>query len=428
VTVHARESQPHPKEKSRQLQRRLYLAAKRNGQRRFHALYDRIFRPDILWRAWQEVRANGGAAGVDGVSIEEVERQGVESFLQMLEADLKAKRYRPQPVLRVHIPKPDGRQRPLGIPTVRDRVVQQACRIVVEPLFEADFLPCSFGFRPKRSAGQAVQQIKEALVRGWWVADVDIQGFFDTIDQDRLLSLVQRRISDRRVVKLIRQWLTAGVVEEGQWHPTVLGTPQGVVVSPVLANVYLHHALDGWFEEVVKTHCEGEVYLCRYADDFVCAFQYKRDAMRFHRTLGKRLDKYGLKLSAEKTRVISFSRFRKDEKTHFDFLGFEFRWGTNRMGTDQLKRRTARKRLQRSIANFTAWIKENRHRRLPGLFRDLNAKLRGYYHYYGVIGNFESLDAFLYQVKRLRIKGSTVEANGKATRGAASDRYGITSR
>ena len=182
------------------------------------------------------------------------------------------------------------------------------------------------------------------------------------------------------------------------------GYPQGGVVSPVLANIYLHHALDGWFEDVVKEHSEGEAYLCRYADDFVCAFQYKRDAMRFYRTLGKRLGKYGLKLARNKTRVISFSRFRKYEKSCFDFLGFEFRWGTNRRGTDQLQRRTSRKRLQRSIANVTDWIIENRHRRLPGLFKDLNAKLRGYYHYYGVIGNFESLEAFLYQVKRLLYK------------------------
>lgn len=264
--VHARKSQPHPTEKSRQLQRRLYLAAKRHGQRCFHALYDRIFRSDILWRAWQEVRANGGAAGVDGVSIEEVECQGVEPFLQALAADLKAKRYRPQPVLRVHIPKPDGRQRPLGIPTVRDRVVQQACRIVVEPLFEADFLPCSFGFRPQRSAGQAVQQVKKTLVRGWWVVDVDIQGYFDSMDQDRLLELVQRRISDRRVVKLIRQWLKAGVVEDGQWHPTTLGTPQGGVIRPA-AGQYLSARIGPVLDPNVFFPGETDSVCRRYGGD-----------------------------------------------------------------------------------------------------------------------------------------------------------------
>ena len=311
--MHARKSQHHPKETSRQLQRRLYLAAKRNGQRHFHALYDRIFRPDILWRAWQEVQANGGAAGVDGVSIEGIESQGVESFLQTLATDLKAKRYRPQPVLRVYIPKPDGRQRPLGIPTVRDRVVQQACRMVVEPLFEADFLPCSFGFRPKRSAGQAVQQIKEALVRGWWVVDVDIQGFFDTIDHDRLRSLVKRCISDRRVVKLMGQWLKVGVLEDGQWHPTTLGTPQGGVISPLLANIYLHELDQRWTD-----HHFSVGRLIRYADDMVVVCRSKIKAEQAFHIIGHLLESLHLTLHPMKTRMVDMG------KEGFDFLGFHF--------------------------------------------------------------------------------------------------------
>jgi group II intron reverse transcriptase/maturase len=177
--VHAQKGQQHPIEKSRELQRKLYRAAKKCRDRRFHALYDRVFRPDVLWRAWQEVRANGGSAGIDGVTLEDVERLGVAEFLQSIGADLKARRYRPKPVLRVYIPKPDGRQRPLGIPTVRDRVVQQACKIVIEPIFEANFQDQSYGFRPKRSAAQAVRKIDAALVRGWWVVDADIQGYLD---------------------------------------------------------------------------------------------------------------------------------------------------------------------------------------------------------------------------------------------------------
>jgi group II intron reverse transcriptase/maturase len=210
--MHAGNGQHHQNEKSRQLQRRLYLAAKKCRNRRFHALYDRIFRPDVLWRAWEEVKANGGSAGVDGVGLEEVERQGEALFLEAIAQDLKAGRYKPQPVLRVYIPKPDGRKRPLGIPTVRDRIVQQACRIVIEPIFEANFQDHSYGFRPKRSAAQAVRAVDKVLLRGWWVVDADIQGYFDAIDHDLLLTLVKRRVSDRRVLKLLGQWLKAGVI------------------------------------------------------------------------------------------------------------------------------------------------------------------------------------------------------------------------
>jgi RNA-directed DNA polymerase len=231
VTRHARQGQPYRMDPSRPLQRKRYQAAKRSRNRRFHALYDRLVRPDILWRAWREVRANGGSAGVDGVRRADVEPQGVAVFLQALEQDLRAGSYRPQPVLRVDLPKPDGRHRPLGIPTVRERVVPQACKIVIEPIFEANFQHTSYGFRPRRRATQAVQVVKEQLVSNGYVVEVDIEGFFDTRDQETLMRFIARRISDRRVLKWLRQWWQAGVVEEGQWCPTTMGSPQGGVYT-----------------------------------------------------------------------------------------------------------------------------------------------------------------------------------------------------
>ena len=230
--------QQHSIEKSRQLQRNLYLTAKKDKQRRFHALYDRIFRLDILWRAWKE----------DLLDIQE---------------DLQNKQYRPKPVKRVYIPKPDGKQRPLRIPTIRDRIVQQACKIVIEPIFEANFLDSSYGFRPKRDAKQATEKVKKELYKNWYAVDADIQGYFDNINHEILLGLLKRRISDRRVIKLCRQWLQAGVIENGKYYPTEKGSPQGGVISPLLANIYLH-VLDSYW----KNHKELGV-IVRYADDAV---------------------------------------------------------------------------------------------------------------------------------------------------------------
>jgi RNA-directed DNA polymerase len=309
--VHARQGPTTPQDSSRQLQRRLYLAAKRSRNRRFHARYDRIFRPDMRWRAWQEVRANGGAAGIDGVTIEAVERQGVEPLLEYIRQDLRAGPYRPQPVRRGHIPKPDGGQRPLGIPTVRDRVVQQACKLVMEPIFEANFQDTSYGFRPKRRAHQAVKAVKQALIRGWWVVDADIHHDCDTIDHPRLLSLVARRISDRRVLKLIRQWLNVGVVEQGQWQPTEVGSPQGGGVSPLLANLSLQVLDMYWVTRYARL---GE--LVRYADDLVILGRTQRQAEHALHAVRRILQKLTLQRHPTKTRLVGMAQ------EGFDFLGF----------------------------------------------------------------------------------------------------------
>jgi RNA-directed DNA polymerase len=306
-----------PDEKVRELQRKLYVCAKRSKTRRFHALYDRIYRSDVLWEAWRRVRSNRGAAGIDAETIQAIEQRGVEEFLAEIEAALRAGRYRPSPVKRRYIPKADGRRRPLGIPTVRDRVVQMAAKLVVEPICEADFQPGSYGFRPKKSANQALEAIREAGNQGLnFVVDADIQGYFDSIRQETLLELVKERISDRRVLKLIRQWLAAGVMEDGTVRETLAGTPQGGVISPLLANIYLNK-----LDRIWAARCGQLGILVRYADDFVAMCGTESRAREALRRIGLVMDRLGLTLHPAKTRLVDLRR----GKESFEFLGCTIR-------------------------------------------------------------------------------------------------------
>ena len=345
---------------------------------RFLNLY-RLIDEKLLLDCWRDIRKNA-AYGVDRVSAQEYAENLISNIRNLVER-LKRKSYRARLVRRHYIPKPDGRMRPLGIPVVEDKLLQLAVTRILEAIYEQDFLRCSYGYRPKKGAHEAVDKLTVKLQFGRYnfVVEADIKGFFDNIDHDRLIELLNLRIADRNLLRLIKKWLKAGVLDtDGKVIHPATGSPQGGIVSPILANVYLHYALDLWFQEVVKAHCRGEAFLIRYADDFVCGFQHEEEAQTFYKALEFRLEKYGLQLAADKTRVIGFSRKEKPGSSRFDFLGFEFLWGRDREDRPHVKRRTSRKKLRNSLANFTQWCKENRNLRLRLFFPTLNLKLRGY--------------------------------------------------
>ena len=371
---------------------------------RFRNLYG-MLNEQMLKDSWQYIRKNA-AYGIDRVSAKEYE-QNLDEHIHQLVEDLKQKRYRAKLVRRRYIPKGNGKFRPLGIPATQDKLLQLGVKCILEAIYEQDFLRCSYGYRSNVGALDAVDKLTLKLQFGKYnyVVEADIQGFFDNLNHEWLLKMLAERIDDKALLWLIKKWLKAGVLDtDGKVLHPATGTPQGGIISPILANVYLHYALDLWFQKVVIPHCGGEACLIRYADDFVCAFERQEDAQRFYEVLGKRLEKFGLQLSEGKTRVIPFSPTHRPGKTSFDFLGFEFRWGRDCAGKPHVKRRTARKNLRSSLKRFNEWCKQNRHLRLPELFKQLNAKLRGYFNYYGVNGNFSSLMLFFYRAMKLLMK------------------------
>lgn len=336
------------------------------------------------------------ACGVDGVSYQDYESK-LESNLENLVKRLVNKGYHARLVLRKYIPKSPGKLRPLGLPVVEDKLVQSAATQILSAIYEADFYPWSYGYRPDRGAQQAVQDLTNELHWGEYnfVVEADIQKFFENIRHELLREMLAKRIDDEAFLRLIDKWLKAGILEEdGQVIDPQTGTPQGGVISPVLANVYLHYVLDQWFEKEVRGKNRGHSRLFRYADDFVACFQYRHEAEAFEKALRERLSQYGLAVAPEKTKMLRFGWNGGPHNGRFDFLGFEFRWEPDRKGRPTVKRRTARKKLQASVQRFGEWIKKKRHQKVSKLMKKLKAKLRGYYEYYGVIGNYASLQQF----------------------------------
>lgn len=358
-----------------------------------------------LAQSWQYVNKKA-AKGIDKVSAREF---GVNLIKEVtvLENELKKGAYHANLVRRTFIEKSNGDKRPLGIPTVRDKLLQTTCSKILEAIYEPKFYGTRYGYRKGKGAKDAVKHLGKELNFGryGYIVEADIKGYFQNINHDKLLEMLAHDIADKKFVELIRKWLKAGIMtEENVVEKPYKGTPQGGVISPILANIYLHYILDLWFEEVVMKRLEGESTMIAYADDFVCAFRYRKDAERFMDALERRFNKFGLELAREKTKLIKFSRFSKDRNGEFDFLGFTFKWKVSRKDKDIITHTTSKKKFNASVQKMKRWIKENRNCRLRKLIDQMNIKLKGYYNYYGLVGNYKMLEKMDLTVKRILYK------------------------
>jgi group II intron reverse transcriptase/maturase len=359
---------------------------------------------DEAWmlEAYRRTRKDG-ALGVDGETAGEF-AANLEENLRELLGEAKTGMYRAPPVRRAYIPKDGGKPRPIGIPTFRDKVLQRAVVMILEAIYEQDFLDCSYGFRPGRSQHQALEALRQQAMAmgGCWVVEMDIKSFFDTMGHVHLREILQGRVRDGVICRLIGKWLNAGVLEEGVVHHPEQGSPQGGVISPMLANILLHEVLDEWFETVVKPRLKGRAFMVRFADDAVLGFSTEEDARKVLEVLPKRFGKYGLALHPEKTRLVDFRRPAPGRPTPetFDFLGFTHYWATTRKGGLTIKRRTMKKRLGRAVCRIWEWCRKNRHEPVIEQHKELASKVAGHYQYYGITGNFLSLVHYWRAVER----------------------------
>lgn len=354
--------------------------------------------------------SSGKATGINGVTKENYGLELDDNIKNLVER-LKKKAYRPVPVKRTYINKPGTKKkRPLGIPDHEDKIVQRALAKILNAIYENDFLDSSFGFRPNRSCHDALKTLNVYIEKRPtnYIVDVDIKGFFDNVDHGWMMKFLKHRISDPNLLRIIARFLKGGYMEEGKYYDADKGTPQGGVISPILANVYLHYVLDLWFEKVVRNQCKGKAYMVRYADDFVCCFQYKSDAETFYTSLTKRLQKFNLEIAEDKTSVIKFGRYadknRNGKPSTFDFLGFTHYCSKSQKGKFRVKRKSSRKKMNAKLKSYKEWLKTHRIMDIKDIMARLNRSLHGYYNYYCITDNTKSVETFLYRVKQLLFK------------------------
>jgi RNA-directed DNA polymerase len=346
------------------------------------------------------------AAGVDGVTAEAYARE-LDANLASLYQRMRSGRYKAPPVRRIWLEKGDGKQRPIGIPALEDKILQRAVVMLLERIYEQVFYDCSHGFRPKRSAHHALREIRENCMNMGirWILDADIKGYFDSIRHDLLREFLRKKMNDGTIIRFIGKWLNAGVLEEGKWSSSDIGTPQGGVISPLLSNIFLHYVLDEWFEQEIKPRLKGRSFLARFADDFVIGFELESDALRVMDVLPKRFSRFGLTIHPTKTKLIEFGRPDRNQtsgkgKGTFDFLGFTHYWARSKRGYWVIKRKTKAKKLRAVMTAMWKWCKHNRHMPIKEQGKKLRQKLNGHYQYFGITGNSKLLDVYLRYTER----------------------------